>query len=337
MHIVFASDNGFIRQLLVSSGSAAFATRQGGRPLCVHVLDCGMDEDSWAWYARQMERLAERHCLHIALRRHVIDMARFAHLPGWTNGSKATWARILIPELLESMDVCVYSDCDMLFVADPADMESAAPGDILLAGHRNPFGECGPDARWHRRKGLPYEASSYVCAGLLTMNLSTLRKADAVKRCFDFLSHHPDPVSSDQTVLNNVCRGKTAILPSGWGLFTHECHGFEGRIKAIHFSGGWPWARCKNVYDALCLACTQEEVGLWRDFESRVLGLPPSVSERPPFAYHLAAQAIRATCRLANRLGVAIPGRASLQELVSAYDGKSQALVCAREELLGDA
>lgn len=337
MHIVFASDNGFVRQLLVSSGSAAYAMRKSGRSVQVHVLDCGIGEDSWVWYARQMDRLSARHGLRVELRRHAIDMARFAHLPGWTNGSKATWARILIPELLESADVCVYSDCDILFVTDPADIEATVPGDILLAGHRNPFGECGPDARWHCRKGLPYEASSYVCAGLLTMNLSALRKADAVKRCFDFLSCHPDPVSPDQTVLNNVCRGKTAILPDGWGLFTHECHGFEGRIKAIHFSGGWPWARCRNVYDALCLDRTRQESDLWRAFETKVLGISPSVPENPSACRRTLAWGVQAVCRLANRLGVAIPGRASLQELVAAYDGHSQALARAKEVLLNDA
>lgn len=337
MHIVFASDSGFLRQLLVSSGSAVFALRKSGHPICVHVLDCGIGDDRWAWYASQIDELSARCGVRAELRRHVIDMAQFAHLPGWTNGSKASWARILIPDLLVTVDACVYSDCDMLFVADPAEMLETLTPDVLLAGHRNPFGEKGPDARWHRRTGLPYEASSYVCTGLLAMNLSALRKADAVKRCFDFLSCYPNPVSVDQTTLNNVCRGKTAILPDGWGLFTHECPGFKGRIKAIHFSGGWPWARCKNVYDALCLDRTRIESDLWWSFESRVLGLEPSVAESPSACRRTLAWGVLSACRLANRLGVAIPGRTCLQELVASYDGNSQALVRAKEELLKDA
>ena len=337
MHIVFTSDSGFLRQLLVSSGSAVFALRKSGRPICVHVLDCGLGDERWAWYASQMDELSARCGVRAELRRHAIDMAQFAHLPGWTNGSKASWARILIPDLLGTVDACVYSDCDMLFVADPAEMLKTLTPDVLFAGHRNPFGEKGPDARWHRRKGLPYEANAYVCSGLMAMNLAGMRESGTTRACFDFASRHPDIVSVDQTTLNNVCRGKTAALPDGWGLFTHECHGFKGRIKAIHFSGGWPWARCKNVYDALCLDRTRQETSLWRSFESRVLGLEPSVAERPSVCRRTLAWGVLSACRMANRLGVAIPGRACLQELVASYDGNSQALVRAKEELLNDA
>lgn len=330
LDLAFAADNGFVRQLLVASGSAVYAMRKGGRPVHVHVLDCGIGEERWTWYVQKMEDLSARCGVGAEIHRHAIDMTRFSRLPGWTNGSKATWARILLPDLLETVDVCVYSDCDMLFIADPSEMLEAAPSTAFLTGHRNPFGAKGPDAQWHRRKGLPYDADTYVCAGLLTMNLSALRESDAVKRCFDFLSIHPDLVSMDQTVLNNVCRGKTAILPDGWGLFTHECHVFDGRIKAIHFSGGWPWARCKNAYDALCLGRTKEESAIWRDFETRVLGIEPSVPESPSAGQKALAGVVLAVCRLANRLGVAIPGRACLQSLVAAYDGRSSAIDEAR-------
>lgn len=334
MHIVFAADGGFLRQLLVSSGSAVYASRKGRRPLCVHVLDCGISKDGWAWYASQMNALSARCGVRVELCRHTIDMARFAHLPGWTNGSKAIWARILIPELLESVDACVYSDCDVLFVADPTEMLGTLSPEVLLAGHRNPFGEKGPDARWHLKKGLPYDANAYVCTGLVAMNLAGMRESGIVRACFDFASRHPDVVSNDQTALNNACRGKTAILPDGWGLFTHECHCFDGCIKAIHFSGGWPWARCKNVYDALCWGRTREESSLWRAFETKILGLDPSVAETPSAGRRALAWGVLSVCRLANRLNVAIPGRACLQELVAAYDGRSPALAHAKEELL---
>ena len=49
-------------------------------------------------------------------------MKQFENFSGWTNGSKATWARLLIPNLLLDVDQCVYSDCDMLFIANPIEM-----------------------------------------------------------------------------------------------------------------------------------------------------------------------------------------------------------------------
>ena len=306
MHLVFAADDGFVRQLLVASGSALYATRTGERttPVFIHVLDCGIGDKTWAWYESRMTNLAERNRLSLSLQRHGIDMGRFDRLPWWTNGSKATWARILIPEILEQVDRCVYSDCDMLFLSDPKEMLHglAKPG-VLMAGHRNPFGMQGPDARWHRRQGLPYDAATYVCAGLVALDLRGGRAEGLVGKCFEFASCHPNLVSADQTVLNNVCRGRTALLPDGWGLFTHECHLFEGPLKAIHYSGGWPWTRCKNVYDALCLSCTREEVGLWHDFEMRILAYTPPAP--PP---------IRASVVHSSGTGLWRPGRMPLGE-----------------------
>lgn len=336
MHIVFASDNGFVKQLLVASGSALYATRRGNRttPISIHVLDCGISDETWIWYESKMAGLAERSRLILDLQRHLIDMNQFEDLPRWTNGSKASWARILIPEILRSVDRCIYSDCDMLFFADPEEMlrEPAKPG-ILMAGHLNPFGRYSPDARWHRRQGLPYD-DIYVCSGLVTLDLRGFRNERLVEKCFEFATNYPTLVSVDQTVLNNVCRGRTALLPDGWGLFTHECHLFDGQLKAIHYSGGWPWVRCKNVYDALCLSCTQVEVDLWRDFERYILGIDPSKQpQQKSLIRKVLARGVQGACRLANHMRLSIPGRECLLELVAAYDGQSRALGEARREL----
>ena len=308
----------------------------GANPLVVHVLDCGIEEATWNDYASRITRLAERVHVKTNLVRHVIDMNRFVNLLGWRNGSKATWARILIPELLPNVGECIYSDCDMLFITDPAEMlKSLGDQNTLMTGHLNQFGNRHPDACWHRRRGVKFDAAQHLCAGLIAMNLNAFRTGNLGEKCFEFMADYPDASALDQTALNYVCFGRTAFLPDGWGLFPHECHAYEGRIKAIHYSQGWPWLKCQNYCHALFLRLTRDECALWRDFETRILGLPPSVSTNPTLKQRLLAMSALVGARFANVLGVKI-GRATLQECVAEYDCHSSALENVRQDLFGD-
>ena len=322
MHLVFAADNGFARQLLVSSASAVYAMRGGCETPVVHVLDCGLLGTTWADYEATIRRLAEKVGLHVEVVRHFIDMRRFVDFACWTNGSRAIWARLLIPELLADVDQCLYSDCDVFFIGNPSETLASLDAGAILAGHRNPFGDLSPDARYFRAKNLPFSAETYLCSGFLAMNVKAFREEDLVARCFDFARQHLDAVALDQNVLNAVAYGRTAILPDGWGLFTHECYAFEGPIKAIHFSGGWPWVRPKNGFDAMCVSLSREACAIWHDFESRVLGLPPSAAAKPTRFQSLYGKILLWVSRLMNHLSLPIPRHRTLQELVAAYDQK---------------
>ena len=263
-------------------------------------------------------------------------MRCFEKYRGWRNASRAPWARLLLPTLLSNVNSCVYSDCDMLFVSNPSEMlMSLHNPDVLLSGHLNQFGERNPDAYWHHKNGIEFDASHHVCSGLVALNLEAFRTENLVEKCFDFAERYHAAGVHDQVVLNYVCFGRTAFLPDGWGLFPHECHAYEGRIKAIHYSQGWPWLKCQNYCHALFLRLTRDECALWRDFETRILGLPPSVSTSPTLKQSLLAMSALVGARFANALGVKI-GRATLQECVAEYDCHSSALENARQDLFGD-
>lgn len=334
MDLVFLSDNGYARQLLVASGSAVYAMRDEDERPVVHVLDCGILDETWAEYTAAIRRLSEKIGLSAEVVRHHVDMSQFSNFAAWGNGSRATWARLLIPELLEGVDQCLYSDCDVLFVENPRETLSALDGRAILAGHFNPFGDRSPDARYLRAKGLPFSSEAYLCTAFVAMDVKAFREERLQAACFDFARRYPDSVALDQIVLNEVCYGRTALLPEGWGLFTHECSAFEGRIKSIHFSGGWPWTRCKNAYDAMCIRLSREACAIWHDFESGVLGLSPSVASRPSLRQGVCGAAALAVSRLMNFLALPIPGHRTLQELVADHDVRSSALANARASLL---
>ena len=335
MHIVFAADQAYVRQLLVASGSAVYAARGGTEPISVHVLDCGIEDAAWTDYAARIAQLAERAQVAVEVVRHVIDMKQFENLDGWTNGSKAIWARILIPDLLPDVDRCVYSDCDILFIHDPVEMlESLESPGVVLAGHHEPLCEEGYDETdWLRERGLPFDAATHLCSGLLAMNLDAFRREGLVEKCLAFGNRYRGIPFPDQTTLNSVCFGRRALLPEGWGLFTHECHSFNGCIRAIHFSGGMPWTNRINAFRVVFLRLSREECSIWRDFETRILGVSPSSAGASTLRQNVLATALLLGARLTNLLGIKI-GHAQLQRYVAAYDGGSSALAAVRRDLL---
>ncbi len=333
MDLVFAADNGFARQLLVASGSAVYAMRGGSERPVVHVLDCGILDKTWSEYEAAIRRLSEKIDLSAEVVRHHVDMSQFSDLASWTNGSRAVWARLLIPELLKGVNQCLYSDCDVLFVENPQEAMSALDGQAILAGHLNPFGDRSPDARYLRAKGLPFSSEAYLCAGFIAMDVKAFREEGLQAACLDFARRYSDLVALDQIVLNEVCYGRTALLPEGWGLFTHECYAFEGRVKSIHFSGGWPWVKCKNAFDAMCIRLSREACAIWHDFETDVMGLSPSVASKPSLRQGVRGVAALAVSRLMNFLALPIPGHRTLQELVADYDVRSAALANVRSAL----
>jgi len=338
LHLVFASDQRFLRQLTVASGSAVYASRASGGRICLHVLDCGIGEPSWTSYAALIERVAVKAHVEVSLVRHRIDMSLFAKFGGW-NGSKAAWARLLIPDLLPDVDRCVYSDCDMFFVADPREMlETLDDPNVLIAGHCEPrMGDRCGDALWCQRHGVKFDAATNLCSGLLAINLDAFRAENIVEKCFAFAAENPDIPLVDQTTLNRVCFGRKALLPDGWGLFAHECHAFDGRLKSIHYAGCrcWPWETCRIYQHVTWLAIAKEECAIWLDFETRILGLSLPGPTKPALRLRLVAAGVLLMMRLATRLGSQV-GHGGFQSLVAAHDKKTSALATARREVFGD-
>lgn len=333
--IVFASDDGFTEQLLVASSSAIYASRSGKSGFVIHVLDCGISDEKWVDYENWISSLAKRCEVDMRLERHKIDMHLFDGVLGWTNGSKATWARVLLPNILQLVDCCIYSDCDVFFVEDPSEMlEELRNSGKAIIGHKNPFGDRNLDAKWFAENNLPYLADEYFCAGLVAMNLDLMRSLDVVNGCWEFLRKYPNPATLDQAVLNYLCMSSKGILSEGWGLFVHECYRNDVKIKAIHFSGGWPWKKAKNTFDALCICLSYQANAIWHTFQTACLGKRESQKPEVCFKLRVKAVILFFICRLMLRLRF-YPARLScLLDLVRGYEGPATQIEKIKESLL---
>ena len=293
MHFAFASDEKFTLQLQAAvcsllKSSVGLSSRQ-----VVHVLDCGISEDSWQCVEATIEAFASRFCVLAKIERHVVEMAQFEGFRIW-NSSKATYARLLLAKLLPSVRYCVYADCDILFFKNPWDLVAQLThAGVAVLGHKNPVSREGRniDEQWFIDHQEPYSEDRYFCAGLIAMDLDRFRVPGAIESMLDFLSRHPDVVSADQTALNWYFRNDCALAEDGWGVFPNECFGDKYKIFAIHFSGGVPWKGLSSWYEYIM---QKRQSSIWRDFVKKFLGqqihgdyMPFSVRFSGAFAYWL--------------------------------------------------
>ena len=322
-HIAFAADENFVPQLLVASASAVCASER--TPIAIHVLDCGMASESWRKYESRVRGIASGYGVAMDLFRHPVNMDMFSGLQTWTNGTLATWSRLLIPQILCDVPYCIYSDCDVLFVADGAGMiEELVASGCAIAGHRNPLGGSCMDARWSKMVGVPFRADEFIYAGLVAMDLNWMRENGSVDAFWEFIRRYRRIDTGDQAVLNFVLDGNKALLSDGWGVFTHECYSRHDPIKAIHFSGGWPWKTPQCAYDALSVRLSSAAVALWNFFQTETVGLAAFNPGKARFRHRAVAAAALATCRVLSALRLEPRPLANLIDQVRRFGGSTE-------------
>lgn len=290
----FAADGNYVMPLRVAVASLLHACRFKPRAITVHILDVGIPDGKWNELAAFWIALMPQ----AKFRRHIVSAERYKGYRIW-NGSLATYARLELPDLLPDVDWCFYFDCDILITRDPAELEEVDVSDLAILGQLN-YGPAtdSSDGPWLASRKLPFDPRCYVCAGVLLMNLSYLRRTNGANRCFDFLERHPDSIAADQVALNVVCFGHIGLLPPGWGVFSIEAM-VEGRSGCIHYSGKLPW-RSHRGWLYFCGEHKLER--LWRRFAVRVGGCSMRDFENLPmwvrirdFAIALSIRAIAET------------------------------------------
>lgn len=272
-HIAFAADDGYVVQICVAICSCVAAcTNESGVPV-VHVLDCGISNESWVSLRGRIESFARKIGRRFLLHRHEIAMSRFAAYSQW-RASRAAYARLLLPELLPNVEECVYSDGDVLFFRTPIRiLDELREKDVSIIGHKN---ICDLDLRWFESRDMSIDGENYFCSGLIGMNLKRFREFRGVEKTLEFLDRHPDSAAADQCALNWVFKDSRAILSDGWGIFAEEIGCSQGEVGAIHFVGGGPW-KDFSWYE---FAMWRDVNDLWRLFCRSVLGVGAIAARR---------------------------------------------------------
>lgn len=333
-HVVFAADEKFSLQLDVVVSSALL---HNTGLLVIHILDCqegGYSSEMWNSLLMTWARIPKREGSSYQVIRHPIDMSLFSGFQSW-NGSLATYARLLLGDLLPDVSLCLYSDCDVLFLRDPMEVFRWADGkQFAIAGHKNGADGDMKDFPFFERHKLTFDREHYFCAGFILMNLDWLRAHDMRTVSFEFLSRYPDSVAADQCPLNYISAGSIALLPDGWGNAAAECFSIKEEIGAIHYAATAPWKRNDSWYTYLMY---QDTKNLWIDFAEKVLRKNGMRSRFLPVVdrvkYAPIACCAEWICRIINFFHIPVPVRQEFLAVVREKYTDSKAIARARRRI----
>lgn len=214
-HIVYVSDRAYRPYVDVS---AASLRQTASAEVSVHVIDVDQPE-----IAKRLASFPEYH------------------------GSRATFAKLLIPEILSDVDWVLYLDGDTLTLGDVCEVFRWCDESKLIVGSRDPENfNLGPDCEtpWLKSRGLSF--STKICAGVMLMNLNALREENIFDQCLTYFRRYGIPPLNEQTALNCVCAGRIGLLPPQWGVFSMCPEGVDfTQSTIIHYPQDLPWRREK--------------------------------------------------------------------------------------------
>lgn len=176
--------------------------------------------------------------------------------------TKATYYRLLIPQLITQYDKIIYADVDIIFRSDLAEVYNTDIRDKYIAATYDLGMILSKDGNRHiKRIGLK-ETLQYMQAGFILLNSRKLREDNLVEQ-FKAL-YKNDYKFQDQDILNICLLKSHKLLPFKYNMtdyvnyYIHNRHEYFSSISqdaindaltlgTIHFNGHKPWKKyCVN-------------------------------------------------------------------------------------------
>ena len=139
-----------------------------------------------------------------------------------TDLTQAAWYRLVLGEVLQEIERCIYLDADTVVNLDIAELWSEETGENGLAAVRDMVNQEGHYSCLVGKGLVPEER--YFNTGVLLIDLPKYRQADnLLERGADFLKEHELVDYPDQDILNYFLGGHCALLPEKYNtLVVHE-------------------------------------------------------------------------------------------------------------------
>lgn len=220
MDVAYCTDHNYMFYCCVSIRSLMEHVPSGERVrlhLLVNETFCDEDEELLCFLQRSLPDL------EVIV--HRIDEALFAERNFTTSQwSKVIFYRMLLPELLRDVDLCLYLDSDTLVVDDLTPLFRISMEEYYLAGVFENI-----SAARAQSVGSAIPIDTYVNSGVLLMNLERMRK-DSVQE--KLLRADMNSIAPDQDILNICCYGGIRLLPAEYNYIpgtAPDC------VKIFHF------------------------------------------------------------------------------------------------------
>jgi lipopolysaccharide biosynthesis glycosyltransferase len=124
------------------------------------------------------------------------------------------WFRVLLPELLPTIERVLYLDSDLIVRDKLAELWETDVSAHLFAGVVNPFYPFFPD--YHVTHLGLQPGSPYYNSGVLLMNLARMRAVDFGGRIRAYAAEHPDNLYPEQDALNALYQHEARPLHPRW-------------------------------------------------------------------------------------------------------------------------
>ncbi|MGW6929780.1 glycosyltransferase family 8 protein [Lentzea sp. NPDC054927] len=254
--ILCAIDDGYVEPLRTLMRSIAVAHGPAVGELRLVVLSQGLGPETASSILRDAGSLG----LPVEIRP-IPDSDPGLPIGAWY--SRAIYARMTIPNVLEDESRALYMDVDTLVLADLRPLLTRDLGGHPIGAARDPISPLighGPGIPGWKALGLP-QGRAYFNSGVMLLDLARIRSSRLFERAREFLAEHPDKVHFfDQDALNYAADGDWHRIESRWNTFAmsprgpeyvHPCEDVnplaglvedEKSAAVIHFAGRRkPW------------------------------------------------------------------------------------------------
>jgi lipopolysaccharide biosynthesis glycosyltransferase len=234
INLAFCIDKNYVQHLGITL--ASIFINNNSCDLSIYIISPGLDDE----HVEKLTAVARPFDIELNFRQgedpRTDGLKEFQHI------SRATYYRLLIPEILEGINKIIYLDCDLVVETDLLELWNVNVSDAGCAGVdevNTPHAE---------RLGVPLEY--YINAGVMLLNTEFWRQNGITKKCLDWLNSNIDHATLlEQDAINVVLNGSKKSISRKWNLNPAPERDMKTLIeypqRILHFAGPLkPWHKC---------------------------------------------------------------------------------------------
>lgn len=175
--------------------------------------------------------------LHLNLSVVYVDDTKLGAFDETDRITRATWIRVLIPQLISSeYQRMLYLDCDVVVVEPLDSLFNTEMGDFAVAAVLNGYSKVNDSEKL--RLDMPKEAP-YFNTGVLLIDLARWQKRDYSDSILDYAKNNTDKLKfADQSAINFICRNDILSISETYNYGIDEN---ADTIVIIHLYLVKPW------------------------------------------------------------------------------------------------
>lgn len=245
INVAFCFDKKFIMQTCVSITSLLVSAQNRCNYHIYCIVSKDLTSDDLECLKEVVRKFSEKSKITFLYENGQYDKA---YIPSHMNYlSKATYYKIMLPDLLNGIDKIIYIDSDTVILKDLIEMDNINLRGNLLIGRLDFMNK---DIIWEQKLGkyrLALEKNKYVNAGILIMDLKKMKQKKLSQQWIKL--SRKKLRYQEQDILNSTCLGSIGFLDSKYNVIIIDRTKIttDTSIKAatnaviLHFVYPKPW------------------------------------------------------------------------------------------------